>query len=586
MKPKSIARYMLKYWPMYLFVFFAVLVVVTLDAVQPYLIRLIVDDVMLGGETGKLLTLLLLLCAAGCGRALMSYFKELTSDRIGIKLGTDMRRDLFGHIIGLNVSYFSENNTGELMARVKDDIDRVWFILGFAGMLIFEAVMHTIITIFRMLSVSPLLTLIPIVIMISIAAIAVLKERKLDAAYGALSEKNAEMTTIAQENLTGVRTVKAFSRESFEIDKFEKNNEEYYDLNMKLADIIIKYDPYIGMFSRLLIIGVVVVGGLFIVLDYDEMTLGKLTEFVGYANGIIWPMECAGWLCNEFASSVASRKKIKKILSAQPEIVSPEQPEHIEEVQGRVEFDDVSFSVGETKILSHVSFTTEPGKTTGIMGMTGSGKSTIVNLMERFYDVTEGAVKLDGVDVRKLSLDQLRENVSVVMQDVFLFSDSIEENIKLGSGGSLEYDEMCTAAKAAGASEFIDNLGQKYETIIGERGVGLSGGQKQRISIARAFSKKAPILILDDATSALDMETEYEIQQSLKTLGSTTKLIIAHRISAVKDADEIIILSDGEIAERGTHAQLMEKRGLYFATYVAQYNTEVDMVERSEQNVD
>ena len=245
----------------------------------------------------------------------------------------------------------------------------------------------------------------------------------------------------------------------------------------------------------------------------------------------------------------------------------------LDEVKGEVEFSHVSFEIEGKKILEDISFALPAGKTLGIMGATGSGKSSIINLLQRFYDVKEGAVKLDGVDIRDLTLKQLRSNISVVLQDVFLFSDTIEENIKMGQRETLQLDAIKHAATRAQASGFIEKLDEQYETVIGERGVGLSGGQKQRISIARAFSKKSPILVLDDSTSALDMETEHEIQKTLNQLENTTKIIIAHRISAVRRADEIIYLENGRIAERGTHEELLAKKGLYYETYQAQYGS-------------
>jgi len=234
-------------------------------------------------------------------------------------------------------------------------------------------------------------------------------------------------------------------------------------------------------------------------------------------------------------------------------------------------FDHVSFKLDGKQILSDISFSVKEGKTLGIMGATGSGKSSIINMLHRFYDTTEGSVRLDGVDIRKISLRQLRRSVAVVLQDVFLFSDTIEENIKMGNRSTMQMDEIKSAAASAQASSFIEKMDEQYETVIGERGVGLSGGQKQRISIARALSKHSPILVMDDSTSALDMETEHEIQKTLNSLKDTTKIIIAHRISAVCHADEIIYLQDGRIAERGTHEELLAKKGLYYDTYMAQY---------------
>jgi ATP-binding cassette subfamily B protein len=282
-------------------------------------------------------------------------------------------------------------------------------------------------------------------------------------------------------------------------------------------------------------------------------------------------MEILGWVTNSLAAAVASNKKINKILDEEPDIVSPEKPKVLDPVKGSLEFDHVGLTLQGQTILKDVSFVVPAGKTLGIMGMTGSGKTTVVNLLERFYDVTEGTIRLDGVDVRQLDLKQLRGSMAVVMQDVFLFSDTVGENIRIGSRDWMDLPRMEEAAKAADAHGFVSDLPQGYDTVIGEKGVGLSGGQKQRLSIARALARKAPVLILDDSTSALDMETEHEIQQQLNTMQDITKVIIAHRISAVRHANEIVILKDGKVAERGTHESLMQQKGLYYDTYVAQY---------------
>ena len=301
------------------------------------------------------------------------------------------------------------------------------------------------------------------------------------------------------------------------------------------------------------------------------MSLGQLAAMVEYSNNIVWPMEMLGWLTNSFSSAIASNRKLKKIYNEVPTIKEKENPIILDEVKGKITFDHVAYGKEGKHILRDVSFEVQPGETLGIMGETGSGKSTIINLMSRFYDVDKGKICLDDVDIRDMKLSQVRESISQVMQDVFLFSDTIAENIKLGKKDYISEEEVEIASNNAQVSEFATKMKNKYNTVIGERGVGLSGGQKQRISIARAFAKKNPILILDDSTSALDMETEQQIQEALSKLDGVTKVIIAHRISAVKNADEIIILKDGIIAERGKHQQLLEKHGLYYETYQSQY---------------
>ncbi len=599
-KKKTIFSYMAKHWAMYLFSFAMLALLIGLKAVMPRVTERIVNEGLspelssMEARMGVVIPLLITVLVMGIIRAIATYLKEYSSDKIGVYIGRDMRRDLFSHVSGLSMNYHNKTNTGELMARLKDDVDKVWFVLGFAGVLTVECIVHTITTLACMFSYSPLLTLVPIVFMVIVGVVALRMEKRLDKAFSNLSEVNAELTTVAQENLAGVRTVKAFSREGHEILKFRQKNNKYYETSLVLAKVFRKYYPYINVIGSLLTVLVTVLGAVLVLSERGYLSLGflesfagdmdegKLIAFVSYATEIIWPMECLGWLANEIASALASAKKLNAIFNERSDITDPKDPVVLSEIKGDLAFNNVSFKPDGKTVLENVSFSVPQGSTLGIMGMTGSGKSTIINLAERFYDVTDGEITLDGVDIRKLTLKTVRNSMAAVMQDVFLFSDTIAENIKLGSDGKLTQEEMEAASRDAGASEFIDKLTERYDTVIGERGVGLSGGQKQRISIARALAKKPKILILDDATSALDMETEYEIQRSLDKLSGCSKIIVAHRISAVKDADEIIVLDNGRVAERGNHSQLMKQRGMYFSTYKAQYNTEEDMVERSD----
>ncbi len=567
---KKISSYIWDYKFSYLGAIASLLIAVTLDMMGPRLMALVVDDVIVGGNIAELKYLLLGFLGVGIGRCVFQYVKEYTFDKNGIRISADMRRDLFRHVQGLSADFFDRTNTGELMARVKEDIDRIWDAIGYVGMLLIEVIYHTSIILISMYMLNWKLALLPTAAMLMCGTIALLMERKLGQVYEEISEENAKLNTVAEENLAGVRTVKAFAREKHEIGKFLSHNKRYYELNMQQSRVFVRYYPFFSVVSKVLPILTILVGGGFVI--KGQMTLGQMTAFVEYSTNIVWPMEMLGWLTNSFSAAVASNKKVRKIYEEKPTITETTEPVSIEQVAGKICFDHVSFHKADMyEILHDISFTVEAGRTLGIMGATGAGKTSIVQLLQRMYDATEGAIYLDDVNIKELSLEQLRTSVSYVMQDVFLFSDTINDNIKLGKKERLDFKTVRRASVQAQASDFIERMEETYDTVIGERGVGLSGGQKQRISIARALAKRDPILVLDDSTSALDMETEQMIQQTLRELEGTTKIIIAHRISAVRHADEIIVLENGSIAERGTHEELLAKRGLYFETYESQY---------------
>ena len=545
---------------------------ISLDMLSPKLTQSMIDDVLLGGHMNLLTPLLLAYVGVGVGRFIFQYVKEYTFDLTGSKIAAQIRRAVFCHVQSLSTEFFDRTGTGELMSRIKDDVDHIWDGLTYVGMLMIEVVIHTSIVLFCMYSLNWKLAILPTIGMAVSAAIAIYMEHRLDSVYESISEENATLNTVAEENLAGVRTVKAFAREKYEIGKFLSHNQRYYELNMEQSNIFVKYHPYISLISKILPISVLLFGGVQVM--QGEFSLGELTAFFAYSNNIVWPMEMLGWLTNSLSYAVASNRRIQKLYEEKPSVKDPENPVVLPSVKGQITFEHVSFhKADQHEILHDISFTVEPGKTVGIMGTTGAGKSSLIYLLQRLYDVTDGAIYLDGVNIREISLHQLRGAISFVMQDVFLFSDTILENVKLGKKNTLTLSSIKEASRRAQASSFIEKMESQYDTVIGERGIGLSGGQKQRITIARALARKAPILVLDDSTSALDMETEQCIHDTLRELKDTTKIIIGHRISAVCHADEILILEGGEIVERGTHDELLAKKGHYYQTFVAQYGT-------------
>lgn len=548
----------------------AMIISISLDMLSPKLTQSMIDDVLLGGHMDLLTPLLLAYAGVGVGRFIFQYVKEYTFDLTGSKIAAQIRRAVFCHVQSLSTEFFDRTGTGELMSRIKDDVDHIWDGLTYVGMLMIEVIIHTSIVLFCMYSLNWKLAILPTIGMAASAVIAIYMEHRLDSVYESISEENATLNTVAEENLAGVRTVKAFAREKYEIGKFLSHNQHYYELNMEQSNIFVKYHPYISLISKILPISVLLFGGVQVM--QGEFTLGELSAFFAYSNNIVWPMEMLGWLTNSLSYAVASNRRIQKLYEEKPAVKDPETPVVLPSVKGQITFEHVSFhKADQHEILHDISFTVKPGKTVGIMGTTGAGKSSLIYLLQRLYDVTDGAIYLDGVNIKDLSLHQLRGAMSFVMQDVFLFSDTILENVKLGKKDTLTLSSIKEASRRAQASSFIEKMESQYDTVIGERGIGLSGGQKQRITIARALARKAPVLVLDDSTSALDMETEQCIHDTLRELKDTTKIIIGHRISAVCHADEILILENGQIVERGTHDELLAKKGHYYQTFVAQY---------------
>lgn len=586
MNKLNLSKYFRKYSYLYLIALLAMTAATLLDQAAPLIVQHIVDDVLIGKNIGVLNLLLLGILGIGVGRCVFQYTKEFLCDFAGSKIASEVRINLFQKIQSLSANFFDGINSGELMSRVKDDVDRIWDIAAFMGILMAEVAIRTVSTLFFMIRINWQLAIIPVLGMIASGFIAIKMEKQLDELYGAVAQEGSEMNNTAAENLAGVRTVKAFAREGFEIAKFHKHNQKFYELNIDLSRVFVKYNPIIQMITRSLSIVSLLLGGLIVIKGNplqggQKMTVGQLMAFIQYVGGMIWPMEMLGWLTNGLSSAKASVKRLNKIYQENPDITDKSQIAGDEElsgamfsefdINGDIEFDHVTYQAGDRKILDDVSFEIKAGQTLGIMGSTGSGKTTLINLLKRMYDVTDGSIKIDGIDIRELPLPTLRRSVSCVMQDIFLFSDTIDGNIRLGAREKITTAQVRSALNQSRASEFVDRMEDKENTVIGERGVGLSGGQKQRITIARALARKTPVLVLDDSTSALDTETEQEIQQVLADLSGMTKIIIAHRISAVRKADKIIVLDKGRLVEEGNHEELMAKGGLYKETFDSQY---------------
>ena len=564
-----IFKYVSRYKGLLFFGTFAMIAVIGIDLFMPYLQKVFIDEGIIQGNYSVIKIILIALSAITITKSVLGYLKEFLYDYLSVKVHADIKNDMFNHIQKLEFKYFDEMNTGELMSRIGEDVENIWQTLSFGFRLFIENIIYFVISTIILFSLNWELALACFIIMIPIGFMAISLEKKFGESYGKLSDKTAEITTTAQENISGVRLVKAFAREKYKIKKFLKMNRKFYDLSMEQGKIIGDYFPPIEFLTNIALVVMIVYGG-FIVMK-GNISICVLVAFSGYIWNLIWPMRMLGELLDLLSRNTASAKKIFEIMDKEPEIQNRDKTYRPKELVGDITFNNVSFKYKDEYVLKNINLDIKAGSTVAIMGTTGSGKSTLINLIGRYYDVTDGNIKIDNVDLKNYGLNFLREKMSIVPQDTFLFSDSIINNIKF-SNENASFEEVKKAAELACALEFVDSLEEGFYTEIGERGMGLSGGQKQRISITRALVRQAKVLILDDSTSALDMETEYRLLKNLSNRENTsTTFIIAHRISAVKNADLIVYLEDGEIKEKGTHEELLKLKGKYFDIYCNQF---------------
>ncbi len=542
--------------------------------ITPYFTQQITDTFIINDNALKNITehtdLLIAMLAAMVGftvlRCLIQYGSNMIYEHTSQTLIYRVRKVLFDRIENQDASFYNVYRTGDIMTRVTSDLDMVRHSIAWIIKTIVECIVlfsASLIYFFTMdwLMALCLISLTPVILFITW-----LFKRKAGPLYVDLREKLSRMNTAAEENISGNRVVKAFAREDYEIKQFDKYSQEYNTANKKASFMWLKFFPFLETTAQSLSVIMLICGGIFVV--NGRISMGQYAAF----SGLIWtlsnPMRTLGNIVNDLQRFSASANKIIEIYYGSPKIVdrndAVDKPERF---KGSVEFDHVSFSYGNTEVLKDITFSVEPGETVVIMGETGSGKTTLAELIPRIYDVKSGEVRVDGISVNRLKLKQLRHNIGFATQDVLLYSDTIDGNISFGDSDMPEED-VVKYAKAADADGFVRKLSDGYNTIVGERGVGLSGGQKQRISLARALAVKPAILILDDTTSAVDLETEKHIQQALADLDfPCTKIIIAQRISTAKYADKIIVLKDGMIQEQGTHDELIKNNGYYREVY-------------------
>ncbi|UQZ34869.1 ABC transporter ATP-binding protein [Paenibacillus sp. PK3_47] len=547
-----------------------------LTIVNPYISQRIVDTFIAGDNAVQNLTdergLLIALCLGMIGFSLLrtglAYVTTMQYERSSQNMMYNIRVYLYNKIQGQDRKYYDQNRTGDLMTKMTGDLDMVRHSMAWIFKTIIESLTIFAAAVIYFFTIDVELTLWMLILSPPIFIVAYIFAKRVRPMYIDLRERLSQLNTTTQENISGNRVVKAFAREEFEIEKFTDKSVNYSKANKKAALVWLDYFPYLESFAQGFNVILLLAGGLFLI--NGRITFGEFAAFSSLIWAISNPMRNIGIIINDIQRFFASLSKIVDIYYASPSIENKHNPVNKRRYAGRIQFDHVSFKYDTATVLNDVSFTVEPGETVAIMGSTGAGKTTIINLIPRFYDVSEGRVLVDGTDVRELELDELRGNIGMATQDVLLFSDTIDGNIAYGDPELPEEDVKSYAALAA-AHDFIGKMPEGYDTVVGERGVGLSGGQKQRIALARAMAVRRPILILDDTTSAVDLETEEHIQKSLRELDyPCTKIIIAQRVTTTAQADRILILENGRLIEEGTHAELLAKRGYYYDVFMLQ----------------
>ena len=576
---KWIFSYLKKYRFKYLFALLLVLFTSAINMVNPFISGRIVDKVLGENQTNLLIPLILTMITIVVFKGFITYAYQMILEKISQRILFKIRTDLYEKLLELDVNFYSKVKTGDLMARMTGDTDAIRHFVAWVVYNILSSVTTFAFAIISMIYVNATLTIFMLFVSPLIGFFTFKMSKEISPTFHNIREAYSRLNSVVQENISGNRVVRAFGRETFEIDKFNVENKNYRDRNLDTIKVTRKYIPKLEFLSNSLSVVMILVGGVLVVTN--KITLGELVIF----NSLLWalnnPMRMCGYLINDTQRFIASSAKIIELLRTESNIKNNEETINLNKFRGDISFKNVSLDIDGRRVINNVSFEVKAGQTIGLVGHTGAGKSLIIDLLSRFYDATEGEIFIDGINIKDMDLDILRGNVAIAMQDIFLFSDTVKDNIAF-SNPRASFPEVKRIAKKAQAHDFIKRLDEGYETIIGERGVGLSGGQKQRVSLARAMMKNASIFVLDDVTSAVDMETEKKIQHELKNMEEKkTTFIIAHRISSLKQADLILVLDNGEIVERGNHNELVKKDGYYSSIFYTQYgnlNLEVEGV--------
>lgn len=568
---KRLLRYLTRYWFFLILALLAMTINRVLAMAVPELSQRAIDVAIEQRRLGLLAFLALSIVGVTIFRGVFHFGQEYSLQYAAQKAIYDIRNAMYDHLQRLPFSFYDKSQTGQLVSRATGDIDSLRRFFSF-GMFNFISSIFIFVAVFVLCMMKNWkLALLALSVMPFIGYSGARFGRIVRPKFTSLRQKFADVTTAIQENVTGARVVRTFAQENHEIDKFTGQVRDLLKLNLELARLWSSYFPFMDFMSTLGMILVLGFGGWQIM--KGQLTLGEFVAFNMYLMMLMMPVRMLGFIINTSQEAIASGQRIFEILDTKSEVEESANAEPLPPIKGGITFENVSFGyeTGEGLVLKNFTLDVQPGETVALLGATGSGKSTVINLIPRFYDPTSGRITIDGTDIRDVTLESLRKQISIVLQETYLFSSSIKDNISYGKTDAT-MEQITASAKAANIHDFISSLPKGYDTSVGERGVTLSGGEKQRVAIARALLMDPRILILDDSTSSVDTETEHLIQNALETLmrGRTT-FVIAQRLSTVKRADKIVVLEEGEIVERGTHEELLEKGGIYAQIYEMQF---------------
>ncbi|ARF16052.1 ABC transporter ATP-binding protein [Sporosarcina ureae] len=547
---------------LFLIDFFSAIFVALLELAFPLAVQWFIDGLLPSGDWNRIVTVSFLLLLVYLVSTFLHYIVSYLGHKLGINIETDMRRELFEHVQKQSFRYFDNTKTGHIMTRITTDLFDIGELAHHGPEDAFIAIMTILGAFGLMYTINPELALIAIVMVPLLAVVVSFSNKKMNAAWHKMYQNIAEVNGRVEDSVSGSRVVKSFTNEDFELRRFQEDNDQFRLAKLKAYKVMAWATSSMYMLTRLVTLVILIVGAWFTV--NDKLTYGELVSFILFSNILIKPIDKISALLELYPKGMAGFSRFRALINHEPEIKDVKGAKVVEQLRGDITLSDVTFGYdAERPVLRNINLTIHAGQTVAFVGPSGAGKTTICSLIPRFYEVNEGSISIDGMDIREVTQKSLRSQIGIVQQDVFLFTGTIRDNIAYGKLDASD-EEVVEAAEKAHLTDLIHSMPNGYDTQIGERGLKLSGGQKQRLAIARMFLKNPPILILDEATSALDTETERIIQQALEELAvNRTTLIIAHRLTTIRNADQVIVMTEDGIEEQGTYEHLLRQNGTF-----------------------